>query len=462
MSLLGTIGVFGLGTVLIGELPRRKPRAGLVSAALLTSGIGSILLGVVFAIVAPLLSGRFEDILGEPIEAITFVVGVALSAVSTVFDCATIGLLRGGVQLSRNFIFAVVKMLALPIIALVLRDQFGIGISLSWVIGIATSLFISAVWLRFRGSPIIPRPDWAVLRALGKTALAHNWLNLAIAVPVMLIPVLVTVVVSPSANAAFYVAWMLTSFLSALPVALSTVLFAVAAAEPHKISKKLRFSFKLSMLIGLPGVLVLCLSAHFVLSLFGRGYAREATFPLWLLSLAYIPGLPKTFYIAVCRAAGRISRAAVVLTTFAAIEIAAAGVGGWLDGLKGLSIALLAETVLEGLATTPAVLRSAMGHGRHRRTGMMYASVSLRSITVEDKNLPEPNSSNNCPSAHDFPPTCTEALRASDEDQQAAGLAALMSLARCTASTVPFPVVLPGTQVSAGGRSGHRTQWPCF
>src|SRR5581483_725249 len=46
MTLLGTIGMFGLGTVLIGELPRRRPRAGLVSAALLASGLGSLVLGL--------------------------------------------------------------------------------------------------------------------------------------------------------------------------------------------------------------------------------------------------------------------------------------------------------------------------------------------------------------------------------------------------------------------------------
>ena len=45
MTLLGTIGMFGLGTVLIGELPRRRHRAGLVSAALLASGLGSLCSG---------------------------------------------------------------------------------------------------------------------------------------------------------------------------------------------------------------------------------------------------------------------------------------------------------------------------------------------------------------------------------------------------------------------------------
>ena len=48
MTLLGTIGMLGMGTLLIGELPRRTARAGLVSAALLTCGLGSLVLALAF------------------------------------------------------------------------------------------------------------------------------------------------------------------------------------------------------------------------------------------------------------------------------------------------------------------------------------------------------------------------------------------------------------------------------
>ena len=369
MTLLGTVGVFGLGTVLIGELPRRSPRAGLISAALLACGIASLLLGLAFALGAPLISQRFVDLVGQPAEAVTFGVGVALTAVTSVFDQATIGLLRGGVQLARNLVFAITKMAVLPATAILLHEQFGAGITVSWIAGIAVSMATSAIWLRIRGCPVLPRPDWGILRGLGRSTLAHNWLNLAIAVPVTLIPVLVTVVVSPTANAAFYVAWMVTSFLGAVPVHLSTVLFAIASAEPRMISRKLRFALKVSLGVGIPGVLVLCLGGRFTLSLFGGGYSREATFPLRVLTFAYVPALPKIFYVAVCRAQGKVSRAAVVLTVFAAIEMTAVVVSGMLGGLRGLTVAILVVTVVEGLATTPAIVRAAWSYGRHRRVG---------------------------------------------------------------------------------------------
>ncbi|HEY5989072.1 MAG TPA: hypothetical protein VIV12_22235, partial [Streptosporangiaceae bacterium] len=172
ITLLGTIGMLGLGTVLIGELPRRSPQAGLLSAALLTSGLGSLVLGLGFAVLSPRFSGRFGDISGTPGQIMLFAAGVMLTGGALVFDQATIGLMRGGLQLSRNLVFAIAKLLALPAAAFILRDQFGTGITLSWVVGTALSAAAIAIWLRLTGTRVMPRPDWGVLRGLGRTTLA--------------------------------------------------------------------------------------------------------------------------------------------------------------------------------------------------------------------------------------------------------------------------------------------------
>jgi O-antigen/teichoic acid export membrane protein len=375
MTLLGEIGIFGLGTLLIGELPRRTARAGLVSAALLACGLGSLVLGLGFALVAPHVNENFARMIGTPGRAALFAAGVAVTGVTLVFDQATIGLMRGGIQLGRNIAFAVVKLLALPAAAIILHDQFGAGITLSWVAGMALSLVLVAVRLWFAGEPVLTRPDWGILRGLGKTAMAHNWLNLGMTLPYYLLPVLVTLVVSPAANAAYYIALMLSGFLFIVPSHLSTVLFAVVASDPAVVARKLRFALRVSFIIGLPGMTALILGAHLALGLFGRGYAAEATLPLCLLALSYPATVPKALYVAVCRASGKISRAAVVLTTCSSMEIAAAAAGGVAGGLKGLAIAMLTVRYAEALVTTLPVIRAAFGHGRHRRAESAVAAT---------------------------------------------------------------------------------------
>jgi hypothetical protein len=205
-------------------------------------------------------------------------------------------------------------------------------------------------------------------------------------------PVLVTVIVSPTANAAFYAAWMLSGFLYLVPTHLATVLFAVVSADPQVIARKLRFTLRVSAVIGLAGMAALGLGAHLMLSLFGASYAREATVTLWLLVIGYLPTVPKMHYIAVCRAAGRIPRAAAVLTTAAGVEVAAAVLGGRADGLNGLSLALVAVFFLEGLVTTPPVIRAAIGRGRHRRLELAVRTTGSAQKPSEPRPAQLPSS----------------------------------------------------------------------
>jgi O-antigen/teichoic acid export membrane protein len=359
MSLLGTVGMFGLGTMLIGELPRRRERGGLMTASLIASSLGSLVLGLAFPLVVGAFGLHFPEISGTLPRLLLFAFGVMLTGGTLVFDEGTIGLMRGGVQLSRNLAMSALKLVALPVTAVVLHDGFGVGIMLAFVIGTVVSIVPAIIMLARSGSRILHRPDWGLLRRLAKVAMAHNWLNLAIATPPKLIPVLVTIAVSPSANAVFYVAWMIASFLFMVPVHLSTVLFAIASASPEVIAEKLRFVLRLSLLIGLPVMVVLAIGAHFALNLFGHDYAVLGTVPLWLLILEYIPQMPKAQYIAVCRATGKVGKAAIVLSATATAEFASIIIGGKMGGLDGLSFAYLIVSIVEGAITAPTVLRAA-------------------------------------------------------------------------------------------------------
>ena len=430
VTLLATIGMFGLGTLLIGELPRRTLRRGsLVVAALLTSGLISLVLGLGFAAIASSVSSGFAQIAGTPLRALLITFSVVVTAVSMVFDQATIGVFRGEVQLFRNFVFSLAKLLLLPVTAIVLHDQFGAGITVSFTAGMALSLAAAAIQLRRTGSTVLCRPDWSVLRGLGRTALAHNWLNLALQLPHTLIPVLVTIIISPSANAAFYVAWLLGSFVYLIPLHLSTVLFAVAAADPRAIPRQLRFTLKVSVVVGLPISIALALGSHLALRLFGASYVPIAALPLTILLLGYLPSIPKVHYIAVCRATGKVSRAAAVLMTFAVMEVTAAALGCVLHGLIGLSLALLTVWIVEGIATTPTIMKAAFGTGSRRRAS---GSNGAYLPTPRRQHRPtSPRHSARAQAVQDATDRSTHnAVPRSEKAQQEAGLAVLMSLAK--------------------------------
>jgi O-antigen/teichoic acid export membrane protein len=375
MQLFGTIGMFGLGTMMIGELPKRlRDRGGLFAASMATSAIGSAILGVIFAVVVGLYFSDEKDlpgIGGTPGQVLIFVAGVTLTGATLVFDEGTIGLLRGGVQLWRNLAMSAIKLAVLPVLALFLHDSYGVGISLSFVIATAGSVIPAAIMLIRSGSSIHHRPDWQSLRRLFPVAVNHNWLNLAMATPSRIIPIVVPLVITAAQNSAFFDAWMISSLLFMVPVHLGTVLFALASASPEVIAEKLRFVLRISLLIGLPVMAVLAIAAHFALNLFGPGYAELGTVPLWLLIIGYIPQMPRAQFIAVSRAANRVGQAAGLICFFALCEVASIYVGGklgsryiggQLGGLYGLSFAYLGVLIVEGVITAPTVLRAAYAH----------------------------------------------------------------------------------------------------
>src|ERR1700761_91357 len=130
IQLLGTIGMFGLGTMLIGELPKRRERGGLFSASLITSAVGSLVLGLIFLIVVKAFRLNFPEIAGTVPRMVLFLAGTLLMGATLVFDEGTIGLMRGGVQLWRNLALSGLKLAVLPVTAVVMHDAFGAGITM--------------------------------------------------------------------------------------------------------------------------------------------------------------------------------------------------------------------------------------------------------------------------------------------------------------------------------------------
>lgn len=376
MTLCGTIGMLGLGTLLISELPRRAARRGdLVLAAVLASGVASMVLGVAFAVGAPVVSHRFVHVAGWFAPALLFCLGVALTGATLVLDQATIGLLHGSLQLWRNLSFAVLKIGALVGIALGIHDHYGVSITASWVAGALLSL-VPMAWLsRRKGFRLAYTPDWMGLRALWRSAFGHNALNLSLQVPRLLIPVLVVTILSANANAAFYVAWMLANFLYIVPTYLSTALFAVASGNPAAMARKIRVTLGVSLGVGIAGMVTLFLGANLALSIFGSKYAADAALPLRLLVLGYLPTVVKVHYIGVARATGAVPRASALMTTSALLEVVAAVVGARSAGLAGLCLALVAAFVLEALVTAPKVWQSAEFRLRRQR-GQRTASTA--------------------------------------------------------------------------------------
>jgi O-antigen/teichoic acid export membrane protein len=361
MTLLGFAATLGMGTLLMGELPRRAgSRRPLLDAALAVTTLAGVVLGLGFALLAPLFSADFESLGGSWTAALLFAAATGLTALAYVLDQALIGLLRGGLQLTRNVVFAAAKLAALLPVAAFLADPDPTWLYGVWGAGIALSLVVLAGFYRDREGEEL-RPDFAQLGQMRGSAASHHGFNLALLAPSMVVPIVVVALISASANASFYVAWMIAGFLAMVPVSLGTVLYAVASGDASRLTDQLRFTFLGSFAFGAAANLALLVAAGPILEVFGEEYAERATGALHVLALGIFPLTIKTQYVALQRLRKRVGSALPVAWVGSALEVGGAALGatmlgglsgvawGWLGGLA-IEAAIMAAPVVRALA----------------------------------------------------------------------------------------------------------------
>lgn len=380
MSLLATVGMLGLGTLLIGEIPRQRGKAGsLIATALAAAGLCGFGLGVAFALVAPALSAELQPLANGPSNVLLFALGVSVTALTLVLDQALIGLLRGDLQLWRNGLFAATKLGALWLVALLLSEGMGLNIYATWLIGNQVSLLVLLAIAWRRGAfNSASKPQWRLLHGLGRAALSHHLLNLALLAPSLILPVMVTIMLSASTNAYFYIAWMVANLVFVIPASLTTVLYAVGAADPAALASKVRLTVRLSLVIGIGANLALLVMGGFILNFFGRSYAEEAEWSLHILGLGVFAITIKDHYVAIYRIHKRVAFATVPVVIGSIFELVLAGIGAQMAGLPGLAIGWLAAMFIEAVLMTPAVYRAAVP-ARVRQSSAGVEAVAVES-----------------------------------------------------------------------------------
>lgn len=361
MTLLGIVCELGFGTLLIGELLRQPGKEGpLLSAALIVVGGAGACAGIVFALVAPFVAVDFHVLRASVGDILLFAVGVSLTAITLVLDQALIGLLRGGLQLWRNTFFSVAKLAALFVVSLWLSQKVGLTIYTTWLVGNALSLAILIGYVIFKKGWSLRTylPQWGLLQKLGPAALQHHIFNLILQLPPLVLPVLVTILLSAMVNAWFYVSFMLVNFIFGVSYALTTVLYAMSSARPAILAQKARLTLGLAAVTVILANCVFQFATRQVLGVFGHIYAEQAAWSLRILALGAFPYIIRGHYIAICRIQSRVSHAIVPIAACMLIELGAAALGALLGGVSGLSLGWVTAVSVEAVLMSPTVFRA--------------------------------------------------------------------------------------------------------
>lgn len=365
IALFSAFGAFGLDTTLISELAKHPSRIStLMPAAMTASALMSGMLALLCSVVVMTVghTGLRVALGGSWVTAFLLTVSVALYCAVLVFDQGTLGIQSSRLMLIRNIAVSLGRLLLVGVFGLAIGRDAN-SVLLSWLVAVVVSLLVVAPAMRKQNVSVLRPRSPVHLRGLATVVADHNTLNLSIVVPRMAIPLIVAAFHPGGAAAAFYIAWMIVSFLYFVPTHLCNSLFAVAVGDLATLRTKVRFTLMLCGVLGVLAIPVLCLIARPLLLVFGHGYATLATGWLIVLGLQYFALAIKEHFAAVLRAQGHVRRAGWICAAGATTELVVLSVtlahSHVLQGCIALAIVLYIEAVI----MAPVLIRAvATGH----------------------------------------------------------------------------------------------------
>ncbi len=382
MTVLGTIGMLGLGTLLMVHLPDlpEDRRLVLVRVCLVLVTAAGLTLGLAWAIGSRWLSSTLRPIGDSPVTVAIFALGVAGFAVTTTLDYAILRAASGVVQLVRNLVAATVRVGLLTVFALTgLRS--GMDLYATWLVASLVSLPVCYKYFRrppYRNSKRSKRRRGiAELREILGEVAGNYVLSLALTVPTLILPVIAALTTTSADTARFSTARLAASFLFVIPYALPTALLAHTGRAVDEARAKMRLTIPLGLLISIALAALTTPTAKLILLPFGDNYTDGTSVEAFrILALATIALVIKDHYVTLRRVEGRMAAAARVIVFGTAIEIALAAAGGHLYGTKGLCIGWVSAVFIEALVVAPVVV----GVWRYRApSSVLPAPVSSES-----------------------------------------------------------------------------------
>lgn len=352
MMLCTQLALVGVGSGVITYFPRHAARpVKLLNTAFSIVIATSFVTAGAFLVLSSSALGELSIVASMLVFTVLFVLMSVLGTLGILLDQVSIALRRGDQVLVRGLVFGATTVLMIAIIPLATDGRSAVAIFLAWVIAGGATCALGAFQLSralggYRyGSQTEPGMAGDLLR-VG----IPNWaLTLTERTPGLVLPILVTELLSPAANATWYAVWMMAWVVFIIPISIGLALFAEAAHRPDALRTVVLHGIRYSLGIGVPAAAALALVAPLALSLLGRSYADGGATPLRILVAAVVPLAFVQAYFSVCRARQKLTEAIGLGVLSGVASVIAAAASGVAFGLTGMAVAWTVVQLLTGI-----------------------------------------------------------------------------------------------------------------
>jgi O-antigen/teichoic acid export membrane protein len=332
-----------------------------VAGAYLLTGLLALVVGSVFVLAAPHLSGEL-DFLGEDhLLQAGFVAAIITWGVFALQDATLTATRRASWVPLENGIFGVLKLAALP---LLLGASLTHSVFAAWTLPMVLLVIPINVLIFRRAIPrhVASHDGESSLHRLGVRRVVR-FLSQDYAASIFaratttVIAILVIAILGPKASAYFAIPFMIVVAFDSLAFSACTPLVVEATLAGEQLHALSRVLVRRVFTLLLPAGLVLIAAAPLILLPFGHAYQEEGTTVLRVLLCASLvrPGI--ALFSAVSRVRGQGARLALLELTLLTLILGAAVPLAHSDGIKGVAVAWTAANGLVVLALVPWLVR---------------------------------------------------------------------------------------------------------
>jgi len=387
MNLLAGFTALSLSGALARFIPQAGKRTGrLVVRGYAVTSVASVALAIPFLLTVDHWGSSYSE-LGSLTAGVAFVASVVAWGIFTMQDIVLIGLRSAHWVAVENGAFGMAKIALLVAFATVIPH---LGLYAAWMFPVVVALPLINMLIfrrlvprhvRLTGHRVPPTG-----RQIGRFLAGDFTGSLCMLATGNLIPVAVALLVSPGANAYFYMAWTVGTTVDLLAVNMATSLTVEGAFDATTLAVNCRAALRRTMLVLLPIVGVMALAAPLILGLFGRGYAEHGAPILELIVVATLPKTATELYLGALRAQSKSSLIAIVQGGRAVLMIGLALILTSLMGTVGTGVAVLATQLIVVIAILPG-LRRILIAGRKRPAVPAAAAATLTAATLTAATL---------------------------------------------------------------------------
>jgi O-antigen/teichoic acid export membrane protein len=364
-SLIAYFSLLGLNSTLVRFLPTARDKGALLTGAVLMIIGTATAIGLGYVLLLPVVAPHLEFVEHSPVMAAGFVLLTAAAAVNLLTDSVFVSSRRAGLCAVTDGAIGGVSKIVMGV-ALAGSGAYGLFSASAGGFAAAAVASVVLIMTTLGLRPSFRRPFQALkplLRFSGANYVA-NAMNL---LPSVVVPVVVLDRLGARQAGYYFIAFQMAALLYAAIYAVESAFFAEgsqAGADWRAIRRRSR---RLALVLFVPGGILLMVTAHWVLLVFGRGYSQNGTGCLELLAAAVLPMAMANWGWTVLRLAGRLG--AVVFSN--AVYTAGICVGAWIlapHGLTALSAAWpLGATIAAIVATVMSATSYRKTSPRHRR-----------------------------------------------------------------------------------------------